>query len=170
MNYFKFEDRLKRAEIFIAMKQSVSFQQAKRGNPAVDSLSNCVTLRCQLAIIRGSGDRHVLAAAIKNVELQQLSLDGLKLSVAADPLQNLTENQVDKTDRLSADALFQPESFGVTRSPEVVHPNRGVNDDHIDPSRPTVEQNARLRTRPLKVIARTSFAVTLPDSRPTLFF
>jgi hypothetical protein len=105
-------------------------KEAKRGNQTVDRLADGAPPPAEVPEISGSFDGQLLAASFENLELTKFAQHSCKCILISDTLKSLAENQVRQSKPLPTELAIKVIGLFVPQTPQIVDPNRGINDDH----------------------------------------
>ena len=78
----------------------------------------------------GRRNRQFLSAVLEEFKLGEFRANFDELTVAPDTLEDLTQDQVGKSQSSFIRFLIKPFRFWIEGSAEVIHPYRGINNDH----------------------------------------
>lgn len=156
MNDFQPKHVFEWIKVAIVMEQRVSFHETKRRDETIDSPPDGSSCRAKSAIVRRRFYREFDSSGFVNFELQQLFLNGVKLSIRPNSLQDFAENEVGETQPFSGEIGFKPFGTGGMSAPKVVDPHSRIDDDH----------EAAL-TRPSRMMLRSPSHAIFPRKRRT---
>jgi hypothetical protein len=112
------------------VQQRVRLTDAKRRDPAVDGLANGAPVLSEHAVVARRVACQCHTSRVKHHQLRERALDASGRHVIADTLQNLAENDVGQAEALPVEFGVEPIGLAIANVPEIVHPDRGVDDDH----------------------------------------
>ena len=95
------------------MNQRVLLADTKRRNQTIDRLANGVTAASKRPIVARGLTRQVGATHVEHLELQQLTLDGLRGNIVPNALQHFAEDQVSEAETLPVQLLVNPLGLGI---------------------------------------------------------
>src|SRR3984893_2523043 len=105
-------------------------KEAKCGNQAVDRLAYGSSPLTKICEISHRFDSQLLATSFENLELTKFAQDSNKCILISDSLQSLAENQVRQPKALPTELAIEVVGLFVLQAPEIVDPDRSINDDH----------------------------------------
>src|SRR5262245_61927059 len=100
------------------------------GNEAIDRLPHRVTTPSQRAVVSRGLLRQSDAPRLKHFQSEQLALNVLCRSLALNALQDFAQDQIGDAQALAIELRVKPIGLWIRGPPEVVNPDRGVNDNH----------------------------------------
>jgi len=124
------EQLLERIEVAVAVQERMTLPEAERGDQAVNRFANGATLRTESAVVACSRCREIDATCLEDRETPKIAEHASGFLIGREPLENLTDHEVDQSERLSHELLIEPLRLWCRDVVEVVDPDRRINDDH----------------------------------------
>lgn len=108
----------------------MSSQKTKGRNQAIDGFAHGVSAAAEALEIPRGGDSYLRTASFEQLEMIDFAEDASERVLVVDPLQDLAKNQVRESKGLSPSFAVEVFGFIIPCTPQVVDPNRGVDNDH----------------------------------------
>jgi hypothetical protein len=143
----------------IAMEQRVPLSYAECCDQAIDCLSHSTSAASERPIVPRRLPREVGTACLEQFQFEETSLDIIRCGFIANALQHFAENDVRQPQALTIEFRIKPIRFRIPDTLEIVNPDGGVDDHHVD----------YFVTRPSREASRSPSQATLPRNRRMLF-
>src|SRR5207245_8270301 len=124
------ESEFKRIKIPVIVEEVTAVRQAKRRGRAVPRAGGRVAPRSELAVVPCGSHRQVDAARGEHLEFQQCPARGRKPSFAPYALQYLAQDEIRQGQPPARYLSIQPLRLGRSRAPQILNPDRCIDDDH----------------------------------------
>lgn len=122
--------RFHRIEVPIRVQELVVVEDTKRPDDDVDRLSNGHPALSQFPIILGRREGHISADQVRIHEIAQQCAGSAVIRIVGEALQKLRKNQIPDEDAAGSEKLLKMIRLPGVNAVEVIHPDRGVNEDH----------------------------------------
>ena len=112
------------------------FSETKSCDEAINRLADSVATPAKDSVISRRGNGELGASGWKYLAFAEFGKHGLERALVGNALQYLTKNNISHAETLTLKFSVQPLHLRIADPSKIINPNRGINDDHLDYSRP----------------------------------